>query len=96
MSTVVDDRKKLLEMVGNPEEVYRDLQSFRRSTQLLSSEHARLIDQYQKKWVAIYDGQVVASADTLSELLASTDALRLPRQSIVARYIDRDQRTLVL
>ena len=96
MSPVIDDHKKLLEMVGNPEDVYRDLQSFRRSTQLLSSEHLRFIDQYQKKWVAIYDGQVVASADTLPELLASTDARQLPRQSIVARYIDRDQRTMIL
>jgi hypothetical protein len=96
MTPVVDDQKKLLEMVGNPEEVYRDLQSFRRSTQLLSSEHPRLIDQYQKKWVAIYDGQVVGSADTLPDLLASTDARHLPRQSIVARYIDRDQRTMIL
>jgi hypothetical protein len=96
MSTVVNDRKELLEMVGNPEEVYRDFQSFSRSTQLLSSEHPRLIDQYQKKWVAIYDGRVVASAETLPDLLVSTDAQRLPRQSIVARFIDRELRTMVL
>ena len=89
-------KQVLLDQLGNPADIDRELQSFRKSAKILSSHHPRLIDRYQKKWVAIYNGRTRAQGRTLQSTLQEVDKKGLPREHIVVRYIDRNQRTMIL
>jgi len=84
------------QVIGNPADIDRELQSFRRSARVLSSHHPRLIDRYQKKWVAVYDGRTRAQGRTLQSILQQIDRMGLPRECVIVRYIDRNQRTMIL
>lgn len=83
-------------LIGDPKRVDGELRRFRRSAQLLSSRHARLIDKYPKQWVALHDGKLMARARTFDSLMTQVDRKKLPRAHIVVRYIDKTQRTLIL
>lgn len=83
-------------LLGDPRRVDRELQSFRKSAEVLSSRHERLIDKYPKQWVALHDGEVIARAKTFDALMSRVDAKKLPRSHIVVRYIDKSSRTLIL
>ncbi len=89
-------RQIILNQLDNPADIDRELQRFRKSARVLSSHHPRLIDRYQKKWVAIYDGRTRAQGRTLQSTLREVDRKGLPREHIIVRYIDRNQRTLIL
>ncbi len=89
-------RKELVSLIGDPKRVVEDLRMFRRSTRALSSDHPRLIDKYQRKWVAVHGGKVRAKAATLRRLMASVDRRGIPRENIVVRYIDKDERIMIL
>ena len=84
------------QLIGNPADIDRELQGFRKSARILSSHHPRLIDRYQKKWVAIYDGRTRAHGRTLQATLQLIDRKGLPREHTIVRYIDRNQRTMIL
>lgn len=86
----------ILGQLGNPADIDRELQSFRRSARILSSHHPRLIDRYQKKWVAIYDGKTRAQGRTLQSIWQQLDKKGLPREHTIVRYIDKNQRTMIL
>ena len=86
----------ILSQLGNPEDIDRELQIFRKSARALSSHYPRLIDRYQKKWIAIYDGRPIAEGRTLQATLQEVDRKGLPREHVIVRYIDRNQRTMIL
>ncbi len=76
--------------------VAKELSEFRQAARVLSSRHPRMIDKYQKQWVGIYQGQVAATGRTLQALLAQADKKEIPRKDLLVRFIDKNQRTLVL
>jgi len=86
----------VLKQLGNPVEIDQELQSFRRGAKVLSSKHPRLIDRYPKKWVAVYRGKVEAHGRTFRSVLQQIEQKRLPREHIIVRYIDKNQRTMIL
>lgn len=84
------------EIIGDPKRVDADLQEFRKNVSLLSSRRAHLIKKYPKRWVAIFGHEVKADATSLGQLLMKVDQMQLPRSDIVVRYIDRNQRRMIL
>lgn len=86
----------VLEQLGDPKDVERDLRSFRSTARVLSSSHPRLIDRYPKQWVALYRGRVRASGSTFASVMAQIDKKGLPREHVIVRFIDRNQRTMIL
>jgi len=89
-------KQVILNQLGNPADIDRELQSFRKSARVLSSHHPRFIDRYQKKWVAVYDGKTKAQGRTLQSIWRQLDKKGLPREHVIVRYIDRNQRTMIL
>ena len=83
-------------IIGDPGKVDEELQRFRETTQLLSANRPRMIEQYPKQWVALYDREVRAAASTLNALLARVDELGLPREHIIVRFVDKELRTMIL
>lgn len=86
----------VLDLLGDPREVDRELASFRRTARVLSSDHPRLIDEYPQQWIVAFEGKVRASGDTLASVLKQADVEGLPRDKIIVRHIDRNQRTMIL
>ena len=95
-SLISTKAQELLRLVGDPVEVDRSLQTFRKAASVLSSDHPRLIDKYPKQWVAVHDGKVKATATTYNALLSQVDRAHLPREETIIRFIDRNQRTMIL
>ena len=89
-------RGEVVSLIGDPKKVGRELRSFRRSAKVLSSHHPRLIDEFEKQWVALYKGTVRAQGKSFASLMTQVDKAELPRGRIVVRYIDRNQRTMIL
>lgn len=81
---------------GNPETIGRDLDSYSEAARILSSCQPRLIDQHVNEWVAIFDGQVAASAADYPTLLAMLTTNHIPAENTLVRYIDKEEKTLIL
>ena len=88
--------KQVKKLIGNPADVDKELESFRRAANMLSSKNPRMIDQYEKKWVAVYRGKVRAHARSLNALVAKIDQNNLPRHHLIVRLIQKDRRTMIL
>ena len=90
------DMEAVVRKLGNLADLARDLQRFRNSARLLSSRQARLIEKYPKQWVAVYRGRVRAHARTLQNLMREIDEKGLPREDVITRFVDKNQRTFIL
>lgn len=88
--------KTLLRELGESGDLGRDLQEFRRSARFLSSQMAKLLARYHRRWVAVYQREVIADGVTLSSVLRKIDEKGLPREKIALRFIDKDEPTLIL
>lgn len=87
---------KAREMFGDPKETSLRLRRFSESARALSSSHPRLIEDFSHRWVAIHGGKVWADAASLDELLDDLDDDEIRRDECIIRFIDRNQRALIL
>lgn len=79
----------------SPREVARSLLDFAKSSDLLSKDRA-LVKKYAQKWIGVCSGEVKAAEDDLGSLLEALDQQGVPRGNTVVRFIEREQRTLIL
>ena len=87
---------EFLELIGDPQQFSRDMDTFRRNAAVLSSGGENLIERYPDQWVAVYGGAVQASAESLDGLLARMDAQDIPRSDAIVRLIEREPPTMIL
>ena len=87
---------KARELFGDPEEVTERLRIFSDSARVFSSDHPRLIDAYPGQWVAVYRGEVRAHSEDFTDLLKQVDELELSRAQVMVRFIDKNQRALII
>ena len=79
---------------GDPKVVRARLRAFRDSARVFSSDRPRLINEYPNKWVAVYQGKVVAHSQDFDDLMRSVNERE--HQDILVRFIDNDQRGLII
>lgn len=79
-----------------PEQVDREIREFADAARLLSSDHPRLIDEHPLQWVGVYQGRVAATGKTLKSLVTQLDRDGVPKERTIIRFIDKEQRTLIL
>lgn len=96
MPTTNDYDDVLSRLLGNPDELALQLEAFARDAEVFSSALEHLIAKYPKQWVAVYDGKVQATSPTLPGLLETLDHLQVPRDRAIVRFIDRNERTMIL
>ncbi len=95
--TTPERTDEFLRLIGDPRQFVGELQQVQQSARVLSADHPRLIDEYPERWVALHDGQVIADAGTIEELLEVVEATDPEsRTHILVRFIDRRQQTLIL
>ncbi len=81
---------------GNPEEIAKGLREYSKSAEVLSAFQPRLINEYPMKWVGVYRGKVSAKADDLPSLMSKLEKRGIPPGNAIIRFIERNQRTLIL
>ena len=96
MPTETVDKWQILSALGDPATVGRELSKFAESARTLSSDAPRMIEEYPRQWIAIYDGTVKARGSTLRALLDEVDRVGVPREHALVRFVEKDLRTLIL
>jgi hypothetical protein len=81
---------------GSAADVDRELRQFSDAAKVLSSRHPRLIDQHPSRWVGVYRGKVAASARTLGSLMKRLEDEGIRPRDAIIRFIDKNERTLIL
>jgi Family of unknown function (DUF5678) len=87
--------KRILNQIGDPKSIARELKSFKKAAKVLSSDRPRLIDKYPNRWVVVYDGEVKVDSDTLESALAKAKAMHLPKENFFVRYISKKRKTMI-
>ena len=77
-------------------EVDAALNSFSASARIFSSDRPRLVDEYENKWIGVYDGKVEAVGESLEDVTSQIERKAIPISQTIVRRIDRDEKTLVL
>jgi hypothetical protein len=83
-------------VLQHPATLARDLGEFRKTARVLSSRRANFIKKYPKRWIGLYRSQVLVNGKTLDEVLAQADAKGIPRANLLIRFIDNEDRVLIV
>ena len=87
----------VLSQFGNdPEEIAKAIREFSRSAEMLSNDSPRLIDEHPLQWIGVFRGEVSAKADSLETLMKKLQKQSIPLGDTIVRFIDKEQRTLIL
>ena len=81
---------------SDPEGIARGLREFSKSAEMLSNDRPRLINEHPLQWIGVYRGEVSAKADDLSSLVEELERRGIPLGDTIVRFIDKNQRTLIL
>jgi ABC-type amino acid transport substrate-binding protein len=87
---------EILEIIGDPDELARKMEKDRADWAAFSLVNLELLKKYPKKWIVFCDGEVRAVGSSLASVLEKADALGLPRDDILAEYLNPDPETLIL
>jgi hypothetical protein len=86
-----------LKLLGKrPGDVARELADFSASARVFSTDHPRLIDEHPQQWVGVYKGRVEAAGKTMKSVLSQLREKGVPKDETIVRFIDREEKTLIL
>ncbi len=88
----LDHANILAALGGTAEQISRELGDFAKNAQALSDDHPRFIDQFPEKWVAVYQGQVAATGDSLEQAAKDAEGKGIPPQHLIFRHITREEK----
>ena len=63
---------------------------------MLANDQPRLIDEYPRQWIGVYRGEVSTKADDLPSVLEKLERQCVPLGDTIVRFIEKNQRTLIL
>lgn len=87
-------REQILELIGDPAETARRIRSFQRSAIVLEDGTVR--ERYCGRWVAAFEGKVVADSEGLDALLRQIDAMGVPRGQVAVQFMSDDDSPLIV
>ena len=90
------ENPKLSHLGSGPEDIAKGLREFSKSAEMLSNDRPRLINEHPLQWVGVYRGQVSAKAEDLPSLLEELERRGIPLGDTIVRFIEKNQRTLIL
>jgi hypothetical protein len=77
-------------------EISRKMSQFSKSTAVFSDDWERLLQDYEGKWVAIYDGHVAAVDDTLTKVMRQLKRKKIHAGETAISHIVRDEPKFML
>jgi hypothetical protein len=87
--------EQILDQIGDPREIAKNLRKFRHAAQVLSSDRPRLINRYPNKWVVVFNGEVKAAVNSFDAAMAKAKELDLPKANFFVRYIAKKRQTMI-
>ena len=78
------------------QDIARELEAFRLSAERFSESKPNLIDKYDRRWVAIHEGEVVADAASVGELIEELERRQMPLSQTMIRYLSKEPRRFIL
>lgn len=87
-------RDQILESIGDPAETVRRLRSFERSAILLEESAVR--ERYCRRWVAAFEGKVIADSEGFDALLRQVDAMGVPRGQVAVQFMSDDDAPVIV
>ena len=94
---MIDPENPILSRFGSGrEDIAKGLREFSKSAEMLSNDRPRLINEHPLQWVGVYRGQMSAKADDLPSLLEELERRGIPLGDTIVRFIEKNQRTLIL
>ena len=83
-------------IIGDPARIAEQMEAFRESVALLSSESSRMTEEYPDEWIGIHSGKVRAQGPTFESVLKALDEGGYSRAQAIIRYIEAEPRPVVL
>ena len=80
----------------DPEDIAKGLREFSKSAEMLSNDRSRFINEHPLQWIGVYRGEVTAKADDLPSLIEELERRGIPPGDTIVRFIEKNQRTLIL
>ena len=94
---MTDPENPILTRLGSaPKDIARGLREFSKSAEMLSNDRPRLIDEHPLQWIGVYRGEASAKADDLPSLMEELQRRGIPLGDTIIRFIEKNQRTLIL
>ena len=94
---MTDAQNPILSRLGSdPADIARGLREFSKSAEMLSNDRPRLVNEHPLQWVGVYRGEVSAKADDLPSLMKELERRGIPLGDTIVRFIEKNQRTLIL
>lgn len=88
---------KIFSKVGRSAgDIQRALQTFSANAESFSLTKEEALEKYCDKWIAIYEGEVTAVADTLTQLSAAVAAKSIPASEALFRHISPKDKVFIL
>jgi ribosomal protein L20 len=79
--------KKALKSVGGAEESKRKREEFRRDLAYIEENREKLLKDYNERWVAVYNSEVVAHGKDYDNVLSQLERRGMPVDQIPIRYL---------
>lgn len=83
------NQEEVLKLLGDPVAVSEGVRAFGKTARAFSAKRTQLLAKYPKRWVAMFDGNVIADGSSADEALAAVDQAGYRRESVLLRFIDR-------
>ena len=94
---MTDSKNPILSRFGTaPADIARSLREFSKSAEMLANDRPRLIDEHPLQWIGVYRGEVSAKANDLPSLMEELERRGIPLGDTIVRFIEKNQRTLIL
>ena len=96
MTRAASARKAFAGLGVSAKKVDRELKSFRRSAEVLSSSRQRLLERYEGRWVAVYAGEIVAHGKSIKTLKSKLRKSGTPPEQAIFQLIEKNPKTMIL
>ena len=96
MAITIKEKELINKRFGSPQAAYDELIRFAKDADSLSKIRSKLTIEYPDKWVAFYNGELVAIADTLEEVLSDIRKAGLREHDVVTQFLNNKKMTMIL
>lgn len=89
-------RDEILELIGDPAQFRREQESYQRSIDYAQTHWRELYKRHLNEFVAVYDGEFVAHAPTVKEILTQLEAHGVPSHNTYVTFMAPEDEILIL
>ena len=81
-----------LNAIGGKKELQRQFRQYSHSVNYIDSDRRKLLKDYDKKWVAVYESKLVAHGKTYSDVIKAIKEKGLPIEQVALKFLSSRRR----